>query len=350
MLAAGKGLSLDGLARSPRLAGTRLLRSCRDRPLGLIDVGSLGGVHPFVEPAASLVQALCFEPDEAAFRELERQYANPAPYASVKVLRAALAGADSSARDLYVAKVPTNTSLLEPNPRFIERYRAHRFELDRVVRVATRTLDAIVLAEPLAGSPYGEIIKLDTQGSEHEILDGGRRVLRERCVAVLCEVEFFQVYRGQKTLSDVDLLLRAEGFSLYGLYPHYRSTKSLDPARQRTEERLMWADAVFFKDPLDDLNAGKTPSARAVDALILAAMLTGFHDFAIEIARHYVAPADGREALVELAAEVAEARAQALVRDFEGWTNRLKGNPTYLGVREFLDRNTSNSSIDHFTG
>ena len=70
MLAVGRGLKLNSLAQSPHLAGTRLWQRFRGEPLGLIDVGSLGGVHPVAEPAASLIQALCFEPDEEAFRAL----------------------------------------------------------------------------------------------------------------------------------------------------------------------------------------------------------------------------------------------------------------------------------------
>jgi FkbM family methyltransferase len=348
MLAAGKGLAVDGLAQSPRLAGTRLLQRFREQPLGLIDVGSLGGVHPFVEPAASLVQALCFEPDEEGFHALQRQYASAAPYAAVKVLQDALGGTAAKERKLYVSKVPTNTSLLEPNPRFIERYAAERFKLDKVISVATRPLDDIAFSGELAGRPFGELIKLDTQGSEHEILEGARRVLRERCVFVACEVEFFQVYRGQKTLTDVDLLLRGEGFSLYGLYPHYRSTKALDPARERTEERLMWADALFFKDPFDDLNAGKSFAPRAVDALIVAAWLTGFYDFAVELTRKCVSEAEGREALVRIAQEAAQAGARVLADDFSAW--RAKGATSYLDVRKFVDRNVSNSSTDFFGG
>ena len=339
MLGLGKGLALNSLAQSPHLAGTRLAKRFRSEPLGLIDVGSLGGVHPVAEPAAALIQALCFEPDEEAFRALERQYAAPAPYAAVKLMRDALGGTRSTARDLYVAKVPTNTSLLEPNPRFISRYRAERFLVDRVIKVATRPLDDV------APPPFGEIIKLDTQGSEHEILEGGKRLLDERCVAVFCEVEFFQVYREQKTLSDVDVLLRQHGFALYGVYPHYRSTKSLDPAHEHTEERLMWADAVFFKDPFDDLNAGKTLSPRAVDCLILAAWLTGFFDFAIELAQKCVAEAEGRDALVRVARDAAQAAASVLMKDYRGKTPQ-----SYLELRKFVDRHSTNSSTDFFSG
>ncbi|HYL89112.1 MAG TPA: FkbM family methyltransferase [Burkholderiales bacterium] len=339
MLAVGRGLALNSLAQSPHLAGTRLTQRFRSEPLGLIDVGSLGGVHPVAEPAAALIQALCFEPDEEAFHALERQYASPAPYAAVKVMRDALGGTRSSSRDLYVAKVPTNTSLLEPNPRFISRYRAERFLVDRVIKVATRPLDEV------APAPFGEIIKLDTQGSEHEILEGAKRLLDERCVAVFCEVEFFQVYRGQKTLSDIDVLLRQHGFALYGVYPHYRSTKSLDPAREHTEERLMWADAVFFRDPFDDLNAGKTLSPRAIDCLILAAWLTGFYDFAIELTQKCVAEGEGRDALIRVAREAAQAAASVLMKDYRGRTPQ-----SYLELRKFVDRHITNSSTDFFSG
>jgi len=339
MLGLGKGLALNSLAQSPHLAGTRLAKRFRSEPLGLIDVGSLGGVHPVAEPAAALIQALCFEPDEEAFRALERQYATPAPYAAVKLMRDALGGTRSTSRDLYVAKVPTNTSLLEPNPRFISRYRAERFLVDRVIKVATRPLDDV------APPPFGEIIKLDTQGSEHEIMLGAGHLLSERCVAVFVEVEFFQVYRDQKTLADIDVLLRQHGFSLYGLYPHYRSTKSLDPAREHTEERLMWADAVFFKDPFDDLTAGKTLSPRAIDCLILAAWLTGFYDFAIELTQKCVADAEGRDALVRIARESAQAAASVLMKDYRG-----KAPQSYLELRKFVDRHITNSSTDFFSG
>lgn len=339
MLGLGKGLALNSLAQSPHLGGTRLAQRFRAEPLGLIDVGSLGGVHPVAEPAAALIQALCFEPDEEAFRALERQYASPAPYAAVKVMRDALGGTNSSARDLYVAKVPTNTSLLEPNPRFISRYRADKFTVDRVIKVATRPLDE------LASPPFGEILKLDTQGSEHEIMQGAARLLGERCVAVFVEVEFFQVYREQKTLSDIDVLLRSYGFSLYGLYPHYRSTKSMDPGREHTEERLMWADAVFFKDPFDDLNARKTLSPRAIDCLILAAWLTGFYDFAIELTQKCVSETEGRDSLVRVAREAAQAAAAVLMKDY-----RRRTPESYLELRKFVDRHITNSSTDFFSG
>ena len=107
---------------------------------------------------------------------------------------------------------------------------------------------------------------------------------------------------------------------------------------------LMWADAVFFKDPFDDLNAASTLSPRAIDCLILAAWLTGFYDFAIELTQKCVPAAEGRDALVRLAREAARSAASVLMDDYR------RERPAYLDVRKFVDRNISNSSTDFFTG
>ena len=107
----------------------------------------------------------------------------------------------------------------------------------------------------------------------------------------------------------------------------------------------MWADAVFFKDPFDDLNAEKTPAPRAVDCLILAAWLTGFYDFAIELAQKCVAEAEGRDALVRVARDAAKAAASVLMKDYRG-----KMPQSYLELRKFVDRHITNSSTDFFSG
>jgi len=342
VIGAFPGLAFDELARSPLLANTRLGRRLRETPLGFIDVGSLGGIHPVVDPAASLVQAVCFEPDEKSFLDLQSRYRNGGGFARVLVRREALAGTATRGRKLYVTRAPTNASLLEPDPGFISRYGADKFEVDRVDQVDTHRLDDVLRDPAIARIAFGELIKLDTQGSEHEILSGALRTL-QNCVTVICEVEFFQVYRGQKTLSDVDVLLRDHGFCLYGLYPHYRSTKSLDSKSARVEERLMWADAVFFRDPFD--GTGERLSERAADCLILCALLTGFLDFAVEVGRrHLELPEQSR--LAQVARGIGEAAARRLEADHAGWRDSTPRGASYLEIRRFLDAHYHNGSVD----
>jgi len=106
----------------------------------------------------------------------------------------------------------------------------------------------------------------------------------------------------------------------------------------------MWADAVFFKDPFDDLNAGSTLAPRAIDCLIVAAWLTGFYDFAIELTQKCVSEAEGREALVRVARDAAQSAAGVLMKDYRG-----KAPQSYLELRKFVDRNITNSSTDFFS-
>src|SRR5258706_6737628 len=235
-------VTINAVAGSEPFRATALAREFLADPLGFVDVGSLGGVHAVVNPVAQLVHAVCFEPDPEGFEALKARYLSPAPYAGVSLERLALAGDARAERALHVSVTPTNTSLLEPNPAFIERYRAHRFAPSHVISVATTTLDAVVFSGRHPRR-FGEFLKLDTQGSEYEILQGASRVLSERCIAVFCEVEFFQVYREQKTLADLTCLLPEHGLVLYALYPHYRSAGKLDRRTHHTEEPLMWADA-----------------------------------------------------------------------------------------------------------
>ena len=240
--------TVNSLTQDPEFQKTALYKCFQEKPLGFVDVGSLGGVHPLMNPAASLVHALCFEPDKKASRSLRRKYAKNSPFARVDVNPLALYSECGNGRKLFVCKTPTNTSLLEPDQNFIRRYKAKKFELDHITDISATTLDTVL--GHIAHDRMGEFIKLDTQGSEYEILKGASHVLNDRCVGIWCEIEFFEIYKQQKVYADIDLLLRDYGLFIYGFYPRYRSTKTLSPKNHSSEERLWWADALFLKDPL----------------------------------------------------------------------------------------------------
>ncbi len=335
--------SIAGLAQ---FRASSLAHEFQAEPLGFVDVGSLGGVHAVVDPVAQLVHALCFEPDPEGFELLRAKYASPAPYAGVSLERIALAGDTRAKRTLHVSVTPTNTSLLEPNPVFINRYRAHRFMPSHVVDVATTTLDEVVFSGRHPGR-FGEFMKIDTQGSEHEILQGASRVLSERCVAVFCEVEFFNVYRDQKTLADITCLLREHGLALYALYPHYRSAGTLDRRTHDTEERLMWADAVFFKDPLDDMNLARPFSARNARALILCAMTMRFYDFALELAGRFVEVAAERSLLTDAIQRLARTDRDRFLADYRQVKDEIRSDADFLKLAKFVETHRFNSSTEH---
>src|SRR5205823_5272419 len=152
-----------------------------------------------------------------------------------------------------------------------------------------------ILATRYSNQPqFGEFIKLDTQGTEYEILTGAKETLSDRTVALLVEVWYCQVYDSQKLFSDIELFLRSLGFSFYGASVHYRSRKFLDKRRHITKERPLWADAVFLKDPLPGGYSCVQLTERQVHVLFVCSMLLGFFDFALELARTTWADGDER--------------------------------------------------------
>jgi len=278
---------VNSLWDHPAFRTTALFREFRDRPLGFVDVGARGGVHPVVAPLASGTAVLGFEPDPTAFAELAT--APRAPWARLEFETVGLAEAPGRGQ-LNLLSAPTNQSLREPDPRFTRRYVMPKWRVVGQTEIELDTLDSVLARPSRASEPWwGELIKLDTQGTEYEILAGARATLAERTVAVVCEAEFFPVYRGQKLFSDVELLLRGLGFSFYGFGDAaHRSRRTVaDAVAQR--ERLFWADAFFLKDPFDVPNRPFAPRQAAVACV--SALLLGFKDFALEAAAKFL-PAD----------------------------------------------------------
>lgn len=245
----------------------------RARPLGFVDVGARGGVHPLVAPIASQVAVLGFEPDEEACSALNRE---AHPYAALVCLPVALSNREGHAL-LYRFAASTNDSLCPVNQRFVDRYRMEKFRPSGPESwVPVTTLDAALLGHP----GQGEFLKLDTQGTEYEVLEGAKRTIGESTVAIYCEVEFHPIYRGQALFGDVAGLLGVHGFSFFGFDNiGHRSRQFL--GKTGKGERWLHADAVFFKDPLEPRNAEMSERERQV--VFTAAMLTGYIDFSMEL-------------------------------------------------------------------
>jgi hypothetical protein len=85
-------------------------------------------------------------------------------------------------------------------------------------------------------------LKIDTQGSELDILEGSRHVVKN-CVGVQVEVEFSPIYHNQPLFADVDAWLRKQGFHLWQL----TELTSYTEKRKRIG-RLFWANGIYFRD------------------------------------------------------------------------------------------------------
>jgi FkbM family methyltransferase len=101
------------------------------------------------------------------------------------------------------------------------------------VPVPVRTLDALMLEKTVA-APH--LVKLDVQGYEMEVLRGGEQALRS-AAAVISEVSFIELYKGQCLFNDLSGFLAERGFRLFAL-----------GERTSVGRRLVQADALFVAE------------------------------------------------------------------------------------------------------
>lgn len=101
-----------------------------------------------------------------------------------------------------------------------------------------------------------DFIKIDTDGHDYEVLCGARETLGKYPVlGLFVECQFHGVVHPHANLfSNIDKLLRDEGFSLFDIEVH-RYTRACLPGRfvydipaQTTSGQVLWGDALYLRD------------------------------------------------------------------------------------------------------
>jgi FkbM family methyltransferase len=240
-----------------------------DVAFNMLDIGALpveGQEDPFQQllkffPSSRLSG---IEIDPELFAELNRKASG-----GVRYYPHAL-GLKDEKRRLYEAMHPMCTSLY----RFDERY-ADLFSgldvmrLKHVSEIATISLDQLVRGHDLSAIDF---IKIDVQGAELEVLQGGARALHDVLV-VIAEVEFVPLYEGQPLFGDVSAHLARQGLSFHKFLgmAGWVIKPLTAHGHQNYPVQFLWADALFVKDLL------KLDALDGVQLLKLA-VLAGLYD------------------------------------------------------------------------
>ncbi len=236
-------------------------------PLIYVDCGARGVANRF-QRVFRTAEYIGFEPDADECARLEAKRKKRRRYYPL-----ALAG-QPGRRRLHVTRSPACSSLLPPSSAFVDRFLGcgALFEVVADREVETVTLDQHLSAEGIADV---DVLKLDTQGSELEILEGADQTLRS-VLAIQVEVEFSPMYQDQPLFGQVDAFLRERGFSLFDLATYRGRRVTLRPV-QPTRGQVLWGQAVYLRD--DD---GSVAPARRLRLAALSRFY-GVPDYALEI-------------------------------------------------------------------
>lgn len=228
------------------------------RNLTVVDVGAqlIGdGTHAYT-PLTDHVALDVIGFDPLAERMAERADAESSASGSLTLLPFAIG--DGGSHTLYVNNDDATTSLFPLN----RPHNAAFNHLSTLHTVRTEPLDTKTLDDALEPGPI-EFLKLDVQGGELMVLQSASRTLAQTAV-VHCEIEFSPLYEGQPLYPEIQTELARYGFYLVDFVDAARYHYVTGPGAQ-TDDRLLWADAVFFRETDDH-------DTLAAQALVAAAV------------------------------------------------------------------------------
>lgn len=178
-------------------------------PLTVMDIGARGGHMGELEGLREFIVYHGFDADSDECARLNA--APPAGFVEHR-LYPYYVGATTGPVEFHIYRQPGESSRLKPDPSYRVRFHP-QMEIERSVTVDGAVLDDIVSRHDLR---QPDILKLDTQGTEFEILASSPRCL-SRALLVEVEVEFVPMYEGQKLFHDICALMYGNGFELFYL-------------------------------------------------------------------------------------------------------------------------------------
>lgn len=265
-----------------------------DRKIIIADVGCRWGFAEKFLNEKNEFLVYGFDPDHVECQRLNTRYNSDI----VKAVPIALAEF-SGDRTLYLTKEPACSSLLQPDPDLTEHYPALSCAKQISTEIiSTTTLDNWASVESIT---HIDFLKIDTQGTELEILKGGQKLL-STVRAINVEVEFNPIYLGQPVFADIDQFLRDQGFVLWKLKNLVHYSKGVVSREHIGADitcyddhqvnhhhiysgQLYWADAHYVRKSIVDWTEPSSPKQLDRDKILFEAL--GMHDVANHLSNRY---------------------------------------------------------------
>jgi len=303
------------LIHSPEFA-----RASLADPLTLVDVGARGALDPpWDSIAPSALRVIGFEPDSEECARLSAD-----AQANRQFLPVALWSQEGEVV-VHIAASPTCSSVHPPNQGLLSQFaREHG---DPRATTATVRYPAHALDDALESvGARCDFLKIDTQGSEWEILSGASRTLTEQALGVLIETWTAEVHRGQQLTGAVMSRMHEVGFQLFDVAvaaPWHRRADLRLPMMGKAQ--VVGLDLLYLRDP-SKLDLGQAGDELRVLKAAAVAEVFGFPGFALEVLQN-VATADWTRAAQDIIVAAARGRRAPAARARRLY-RRLRSRPS----------------------
>jgi FkbM family methyltransferase len=200
----------------------------------VLDIGANSGQFAeFIIKIFPKTSLYAFEPLES---EYSRMNLNLGKNPRFKAFNIGLGDINGS-MDFFISSSSPSSSLLPMEAIHKKLYPKTAEQTKCVVKISR--LDDFVNEFNLPIKP-NLLIKMDVQGAENKVIEGGKGTFRQAQV-VISEVNYFSLYKGQPLFKDIIDLLTELDFVYCGIFEQFNNEKDNLP---------LFADAFFIKQDL----------------------------------------------------------------------------------------------------
>ena len=252
------------------------------RNITVLDIGASGGIGwPWCGLNKDFVDLILVEPDPEEAQRLERE--------STKLQKSYVVPIalwnERKIMNFNLNKSRATSSILNSNQSFLNQFsNAERFLTEKVIQIYCETIDNLIDNNDM---PQFDFAKIDIQGGELAVLQGGKKYIQSNVVGLEIEVEFANIYYDQPLFADIDIFVRNTlGFELWDISKAH--WKYLDDLKSGSNKgRLIFGNALYLR-PLEGLDMwlsgfSDTKASEKLLMLVSTSLAYGFLDYAFAI-------------------------------------------------------------------
>jgi len=212
----------------------------------VLDAGGRYGLHPNWKPFTGELDYYLFEPDPIESKRLAEKYIMRA--SEIKVIDKALATENGELTINFFRNRAMSSSVVRNPVSSLFKSGERETEVDIVESITVQAESIDYFSEQ--NNLRLDFLKLDTEGTEYQILQGAKKQLRDNIIGVRCEVSFDYIFEGMPLFSTLHDFMLSYGFILLNF--DYEGRGDYQNIFVKTNERygiLTATDAVWVKRP-----------------------------------------------------------------------------------------------------
>jgi FkbM family methyltransferase len=253
-----------------------IIRLLSEEKIVIADIGSTGGLDARWFFLEGYIKKYSFDPDSRAENiddDLELVF-NLGLWSS------------EVQKEIFLTRFPSASSVFPPNANFLCRFLNHKcHDILGSAQIKMARLDSVIQNN----SPL-DFIKVDTEGSDLEILYGASKAIKTTVIGIQVEAQFVERNQGSPMFSDLDPVIRGDGYWLMEL-KRQSWIRNNDLNNIDTIPQLIWADAIYMITENEALKrANDMYSSRRFEYLskiVLISIAYGYIDYAMEILQSF---------------------------------------------------------------